>query len=59
MGFKAVWGFDPDEVAKAQALSRGVAQKDQSLYFIDDERAARIPRDAESQIFELHRIFRL
>jgi hypothetical protein len=59
VGFKVVWGFDPDEVAKAQALSRGVAQKDQSLYCIDDERAAQIPRDAESQILELHRIFRL
>ncbi len=42
MGFKVVWGFDPDEVAKAQALSRGVAQKDQSLYCIDDEPAAQI-----------------
>jgi hypothetical protein len=59
VGFKAVWGFDPDEVAKAQALSRGVAQKDQTVNCIDAERAAQIPRDTESQVLELHRIFRL
>ena len=59
MGLKEVWGFDPDEVAKAQALSRGITQKNQSSYRIDDEREAHIPRDAESQIIELRRIFRL
>ncbi len=59
MGLKEVWGFDPDEVAKAQALSRGMAQKDQSLHCIDDERAARIPGNAASQIIELRRIVRL
>jgi hypothetical protein len=59
VGLKAVWGFDPDEVAKAQALSRRISQKDRSSYRIDDEREAQIPRDAESQIIELRRIFRL
>jgi hypothetical protein len=59
VGLKEVWGFDPDEAARAQALFRGVADQDHSFYCIDDERAARIPRDAESQIFELRRIFRL
>jgi hypothetical protein len=59
VGLKEVWGFDPDEVAKAQALFRGVAQKDQSFYGIDEERAARIPHNNELQILDLRRIFRL
>jgi hypothetical protein len=59
VGLKEVWGFDPDEVAKAQALSRAITQTDQCSYLIDEEREAQIPPDAESQIIELRRIFRL
>ena len=59
VGIKAVWGFDPDEVAKAQVLSRGASDKGNSAYGIAEEAAARLPLHAESQIYELRRIFRL
>lgn len=59
MGLKEVWGFDPDEAARAQALFRGVADADGSSYNIVEERAAGIPADAQSQVYELRRLFRL
>ena len=60
MATKAVWGFDPDEVAKAQARLRSpAAEKPTSSYSPTEENAARIPLDAESQIGELRRIFSL
>ena len=59
MAIKEVWGFDPDEVAKAQAKFRSTAADEPaSSYSIAEENAARIPPDAESQVFELRRIFR-
>jgi hypothetical protein len=59
MGFYPVWGFDPDEVIKARQLSRGESDEDESEYNADDRRAARIPADADEQIYELRRMFRL
>lgn len=59
MGIKAVWGFDPDEVAKAQALFCTREDESSSSYGIADEIAARIPDDLALQIYELRRIFRL
>jgi hypothetical protein len=45
MSFKAVWGFDPDEVARAQAALHQRSDPDESSYNIAEERAARIPAD--------------
>lgn len=60
LAIKAVWGFDPDEVAKSQARLRGAAAEEPtSSYSPTEENAARIPPDAESQICELRRIFSL
>jgi hypothetical protein len=59
MGLKEVWGFDPDEAARAQALFRGVADAEATSYSIIEERTAGIPADARSQVYELRRLFRL
>jgi hypothetical protein len=58
MGINSVWGFDPDEVMRAQRLFRGEPDKE-SAYSADEQRAARIPADTDRQIYELHRMFRL
>ena len=75
MSFKSVWGFDPDEspyqaLIATQVLPRTLVMKAQpfvprepdvfeSAYEVDEERAARIPPDINSQIYELRRMFRL
>jgi hypothetical protein len=59
MAFKSVWGFDPDEVIRAQSLLRHEPDADESMYGADEQRSARIPPDVHSQIFELRRMFRL
>jgi hypothetical protein len=57
MSFKSVWGFDPDEVIRAQSLLRREADADESMYGADEQQAARIPPDIHSQILELRRMF--
>ena len=59
MSFKAVWGFDPDEVMKAQRFVPREPDLFESAYEADEERDARIPPDINSQIYELCRMFRL
>ena len=59
MAMKAVWGFDPDEVERAQGRLRPGAEGDESFYDALQERTARLPRDASSQVYELRRLFRL
>ena len=59
MAFKSVWGFDPDEVMKAQRFVRREPEAFESAYEPDEERAARIPLDINSQISELCRMFQL
>jgi hypothetical protein len=59
MRFNDVWGFDPDEAPGEQARFRGEDDADSSSYNVNHERAARIPRDAWSQVCELWRLFRL
>jgi hypothetical protein len=46
MAFKNVWGFDPDEVIRAQSSLRCEPDADESTYGADEERAARLPPDA-------------
>ena len=57
MSFKSVWGFDPDEVIRAQNLLRREPNADESMYSVDEQRAAHIPPDGHSQILELRRMF--
>jgi len=59
MSFKSVWGFDPDEVMKTQRSVPGEPDGFESAYEADEERAAGIPPDINSQIHELRRMFRL
>ena len=56
---KSVWGFDPDEVIRAQSLLRREPDADESTYGADAQQAARIPPDVDSQILELRRMFQL
>jgi hypothetical protein len=55
----SVWGFDPDEMMRAQRFFRGEPDDEESTYSADERRAARIPTDAARQIYELRRMFRL
>ena len=59
MSLKAVWGFDPYEVIRAQSLQRAEPDTDKSTYNDLEEQAARVPADVISQIYELRRMFRL
>ena len=60
MGHREVWGFDPDEAARAQSLFRDMIEPQGSTYYsLMDERKASIPPSVRSQICELRRIFRL
>jgi hypothetical protein len=56
MSFKDVWGFDPNEAIRTQSLFD--SNRDESMYNEDEQRAARIPVDVYSQIYELRRMFR-
>jgi hypothetical protein len=58
MSFTDVWGFDPDSAMKAQGLVRSQPEPDVT-YSAEEERAARIPGDSDSQIYELRRMYRL
>ena len=59
MSFDSVWGFDPEEAIKAQDLVRAERETDSFSYNADDQRAARMPSDEDSQIYELRRMYRL
>jgi len=59
MSFKAVWGFDPDEVIRAQRVRRAEPDTHEFTHNEIEEQAARIPVDVFSQIYELRRMFRL
>jgi len=65
MSFKAVWGFDPEEIEKARQryevaddspCELGVERPVED--FVSDGWAG-IPSGAEAQIYELRRMFRL
>jgi hypothetical protein len=59
MSFEAVWGFDPDRVMQAKGLTPSEIETDKFTYSAEEERAARIPSDVHSQVYELRRMYRL
>jgi len=59
MSFNSVWGFNPDPETKPQSLSSAEPETDAIAYTVAEQRAARIPSDVDSQVYELRRIYRL
>jgi hypothetical protein len=66
MSFKAVWGFDPEEVEKARRRLEPTGdvpgepcEERTEEDITNDDRTARIPSGFEAQIYELRRMFRL
>jgi hypothetical protein len=57
MSFKSVWGFDPDEVERAQKLGRSEPRVDESAYDSDEQPPPDMPLDVYAQIYELRRMF--
>ena len=60
MSFEAVWGFDPDQVLKAQNVFRRefVPESGGHQDEGDDIAEVRIPRSDADQLYELRRMFR-
>ena len=59
MSFEAVWGFDPDRAMQANGLKSSEIETDKFTYSAEEQRAARIPSDVDSQVYELRRMYRL
>jgi hypothetical protein len=57
MSFKSVWGFDPDEVVRAQKLGRREPRVDEFEYDSEERRPPGMPLDVYAQICELRRMF--
>jgi hypothetical protein len=57
MSFKAVWGFDPEEVMKAQQTSRENREEPVAEDELDGLTVT--PYGDDAQIYELRRMFRL
>jgi len=59
MSFEAAWGFDPNKAIESSRLSPSEMEKDEFTYSVEQQRAARIPSAAHSQVYELRRMYRL
>ena len=59
MSFEAVWGFDPDRAIQAQGVPPSEIETEKFTYSVEEQRAARIPSDVHSQVYELRRMYRL
>jgi hypothetical protein len=59
MSFDAVWGFDPDKAIQAQGVPPSEIETEKFTYSAEEQRAARIPSDVHSQVYELRRMYRL
>jgi hypothetical protein len=57
MSFEAEWGFDPDKAIQADTPCE--IEADKFTYSAGEQRAARIPSDVRSQVYELRRMYRL
>lgn len=53
MSFKSVWGFDPDEVLRAQKLGRREPDVDAS----EEQWPPHMPLDVSVQMYELRRMY--
>ena len=59
MSFEAAWGFDPYKAMQANGLTASETETDQSTYSAEEQRAARIPSQMHSQVYELRRMYRM
>ena len=59
MSFEAAWGFDPYKAMQANSLTASETETDQFTYSAEEQRAARIPSDMHSQVYELRRMYRM
>ena len=59
MGIKAVWGFDPDEVVRAQKAFQRMADQEEAAPDHELEQVVRMPVSVDAQIYQLRRMFRL
>ena len=59
MSFEAAWGFDPYKAMQANGFTASETETDQSTYSAEEQRAARIPSDMHSQVYELRRMYRM
>ena len=57
MAFESVWGFNPDEVIRAQKLGERESNVDESAYDSEVWRPPGMPRNVYGQIYELRRMF--
>jgi hypothetical protein len=57
MSFESVWGFDPDEVIRAQKLDRREPVVDESEHDSEERRSPGMPLDVYVQMYELRRMF--
>ena len=55
MSFKSVWGFDPDEVFRAQKL--GWSEPDVDAYAPEEQWPPHMQVDVHVQVYELRRMF--
>ena len=59
MGYREVWGFDPDEAAQAQSRFRAILDGGGVWHDRDEEINAVIPETVREQIHALEILFRL
>ena len=59
MSFEAAWGFDPEKATQANGMTPSEIETDEFTYSAVELRAARIPSDMHSQIYELRRMYRM
>jgi hypothetical protein len=59
MSFKAVWGFDPDEVLQAQQYGLNLNHRETPEGIGPAEELVKTPVGPDAQVSELRRIFRL
>ena len=59
MSFVAAWGFDPGKAIQANCFAQSKKETDEFTYSAEEQRAARIPSDMHSQVYELRRMYRM
>jgi len=58
MSFESAWGFDPNAAIKAKDLTTSEMETDECAYSAEEQKAARIPSNVWSQVYELRRLYR-